>query len=200
MPEGLPDINLLPKYERQSSKSFIIFIILIIIMIILFLFFGASYFITKSKLHSVETTYNELSKEVDELHEELKMVDEDESSSFDEAVLFVENHAIPTSIFITELDDLLPDYSYLSEYQYANQEAEVIAHFETLDTVAAYTTELTTSPYVHDTKVDVIETFLIKEEMADEDKGEFDSIPRYETEFTLKINKQKLKGAASEDE
>src|SRR5690625_3394970 len=168
MPEGLPDINLLPKYERQSSKSFILYTSLIVMIVLLLLFFGTYYFITKSKLHSVETTYQQLSSEAEVLHEQLKNIETDHSSSLKEAVHFARNHTIPTSTFILEINDLLPKHSYLGEYEYGNQVAEVTGHFETLDSVAEYTTELASSSYINDTKVNIIETFTLKDEESEE--------------------------------
>lgn len=88
----------------------------------------------------------------------------------------------------------------MSEYEYGNQVTEVFAHFEKFDTVANYTTELTTSDYILDTKVDKVESFGLKEEVPEENIVNFNVIPRYEAEFTLDINKQKLKGESEEDE
>lgn len=196
MPEGLPDINLLPKYERESSNLFYIFIAIIVIVLLSYLFIGVYFFTTKSKIESAKTEYDQLSEKVDELQAEVNQL-EMGGTSLAEAVSFVDNHNIPTSAFIEELTDLLPDHSYLSEYEYGSQVAEVTAHFETLDTVAGYTTNLITSDLIKDTKVDEVETFELKDE---ESEAAFTTIPRYEVDFTLQINKDKLEGAVEEDE
>lgn len=199
MPEGLPDINLLPKYERQSPGTFYVFITMIIIILLSFILLGFFYFTTKNKLQTKEAEYEELSLEVEELQAQVQQ-HETGGTSLEQAVAFVENYNFPTSNFITELNDLLPEHSYLSEYEYGNQVTEVFAHFEKFDTVANYTTELTTSDYILDTKVDKVESFGLKEEVPEENIVNFNVIPRYEAEFTLDINKQKLKGESEEDD
>lgn len=200
MAEGLPEVNLLPKYERESSIKYLLFIIFIVLMLIFHLFIGIYYFITKSNLEAVKDEYTQLNEQLNILTAELKQLEDGGNSSLGQAVTIVEQHEIPTSNFITELDSLLPNNGYLSEYEYENGDTKVVAHFETLDTVANYTTELTTSDYITDTKVDEVETFMLKDEEADEDIEQFDLIPRYEANFSLIVNKQQLKGESSEDE
>lgn len=200
MPKGLPDINLLPKYERQSSKHFILFIAVIIILFISYLSIGVYYFIAKNNLTTANQVNEQLDEEIADLQLHVHTDETDSASSLGQAVQFAENHSIPTSVFIQELYTLLPENSYLSEYEYKNQLAEVAVHFEALDVVADYTTSLSTSNLIIDTKVDKVEAFQIKEEPEVGDEKYFDVIPRYETTFTLKINKQNVKGAATENE
>lgn len=200
MPDRLQDVNLLPQYERKSSSYSFLFIALIIIILLSYIFLAFNYFTTKNKVKSAETEYAELSERADELQAQLNQLETD-GSSLTQAVAFVENHEIPTSSFIEELTNLLPDYSYLNEYEYSNQVAKIKTYFEKLDTVANYTTNLLTSDYVNDTKVDVVETVDYEEnEGSHQFLVDFDNIPRYESEFTLKVNKQKLKGESREDE
>jgi|SRR5690625_3571851 len=198
MPDRLPDVNLLPKYERQSAGAFYLFLAIIILTLLAYGFIGVYYFTTKSKLTNAEATYTELSEKADGLRAQ---VDELETggTGLAQAVTFAENYNIPTSILIEELNEYLPERGYLSEYSYSNQVAEVTTHFEALDVVAGYTTDLLTSDYIRDTKVDNIETFLLKEE-ENATTVDFSTIPRYESKFTLQINKQNLKGASREDE
>src|SRR5690625_1283170 len=185
MPEGLPDVNLLPKYERQRSGGMIIFIAFIIFIFIAYILLGTYYFTTKNKMATIDTTHEQLVEEKETLETQVEQLEAEGSPSLDQMIDFVENHNIPTSSFITELDYFLPDHSYLSEYEYGSQEAKVSIHFETLDTVANYTTKLTMSDYIIDTKVDVVETFMLEE-----DKQDFDTIPRYDADFILQINQQ----------
>lgn len=200
MPERLPDVNLLPKYERQSRSAYYIFITMIVIILISFILLGFYYFSTKNKVQTAEAEYEELSIEVEGLEAQVQQYESGGASSLEQAVAFAENHNIPTSAFIVELDTLLPEQSYLSEYEYGSQVAEVTSHFETLDSVAGYTTELITSDYIRDTKVDEVTTFILKDEEQEENEVDFETTPRYEAFFTLQINKQKLKGATQKDE
>lgn len=197
MPERLPDINLLPKIERESYTKNLIILILIALIIISYILIGFYYFYTKKQLETLNENYSNLNEEVHLKTTELEQL-QSGSSLLEQAISFVENFQIPTSIFITELDNLLPDNSYLSEYQYNNGSTNITVNFESLDKVAQYTTSLTNSNYIVDTKVDQVETFSLGE--SNEVEEQFDTIPRYRTNFTLITDKQKLKGESTEDD
>lgn len=194
MPERLRDINLLPKYERESSSLFYLFIALLLITLLSYVMISFYYFTTKSKLANAELEYAELNEKVELLQTQLNEL-ETEEGNLDRAVAFVENYNIPTSILIDELVELLPDHSYLKEYRYQTREVNLETHFELLDDTALYTTNLLTSNYIRDTKVDYIKTFTLKDE-----GGQFSKIPRYEAKFDLVIDTHSLKGADREDE
>lgn len=205
------EINLLPQYERKSQNLFYYFLLFLIVILISYSLFGFYYFSTKSKVKAVDIKQAELNVDMEELDMELNQETADETLSIEQAVLFAENYNIPTSTLILELNDLLPEQSYLSDYTYSNKVSNIIVHFETLDAIANYTSDLTTTDFLEDAKVNGISTFELKED-ADQDEDEyedeeivedeiqFDIIPRYEADFTLDINKEKLKGEQDLDE
>lgn len=195
--QKVPNINLLPKYERESSRAFYLFIAFIVIVLLSYVILGMYYFTTKSKLASAELEHSELVEEADELQIHVTYL-ESEVTLLKQSVLFVDNYNIPTSAFIEHLIDLHPKHAYLSEYEYRSQVATITNHFETLDTVADYTTDLTTSAFLKDTKVDEVETFSLhgkeKADISEEDL-------RYAVNFTMQINKKKLmEGAKNKNE
>lgn len=200
MPDRLPEINLLPDFRHESRTQSIFFFIFVALVIISFIFMGYLYFSTKSKLQSTTSEANELTEQRDLLTAQKNELEADKGSAYEQAVNFAENYAIPTSILITELNRLLPDDSYLSDYDYSSSVVKVVSHFETLDDVAGYTTKLVNSEFITDTKVESIETFTLKEEERDDGQALFDVIPRYESDFSLIINKHKIKEESSEDE
>lgn len=205
------EINLLPQYERKSQNLFYYFLLFLIVILISYSLFGFYYFSTKSKVKAVDIKQAELNVDMEELDMKLNQETADETLSIEQAVLFAENYNIPTSTLILELNDLLPEQSYLSDYTYSNKVSNIIVHFETLDAIANYTSDLTTTDFLEDAKVNGISTFELKED-ADQDEDEyedeeivedeiqFDIIPRYEADFTLDINKEKLKGEQDLDE
>lgn len=192
--KDLPDINLLPPYQREGRRLYYLFIFLLICLLIAYVYIGYDYFTTKSHLSDVDDEYAILSDEYDELEERVNQKQAEESNLAD-AVAFVENYNMPAAIFIEELNDLIPDNNYLSEYQYSSQEAQIVTHFESLDLISRYTTDLLAFNYVQDVKVDQINTI----ELKDEDELEsFSIIPRYEADFSLQIDKHELKKGATE--
>ena len=179
MPEGLPDINLLPKIERDRSSKNLLILTVIALIFISYIFIGFYYFYTKKHLEAVNEEHSTLHEEVNLKTEELEQL-QSGSSSLAQAITFVEQYEIPTSSFITELDYLLPEHSYLNGYEYNNRSTNITVSFETLDKVAEYTTKLTNSDYIIDTKVDHVETFnLGSGEDVDIENNQFDVIPRY---------------------
>lgn len=200
MPERLRDINLLPEVREESSLQANLFFIFVGLILLSFIVMGYLYFSTNSKLQTAETEATELSDERDTLLTQKNSLEADEGTGHEQAVAFAENYAVPTSTLITELNDLLPDDAYLSDYTYRSSEVSVTSHFETLDQVADYTTKLTNSDYLSDTRVDTISTFSLKEEETDETTTNFDVIPRYEGDFSLTIDKQKVKEESTDNE
>lgn len=200
MPDRLPEINLLPEVRQESSLQAILFYIFVALIIISFIVMGYLYFSTNSKLSSAQAETSELSDERDTLQIKKASLETDEGSAYEQAVAFAEYYTIPTSFLITELNRLLPDDSYLSDYTYGSSEVKIVSHFETLDTLANYTTKLTNSDLLTDVKVESINTFTLKEEETEDDATQFDVIPRYDGDFSLTINKRKIKEESAKNE
>lgn len=194
MSNKISNINLLPEIEKERKSVFYLFIALIGITILAYGLTTYYYFSTKSNLEKANFEYSELDDKADLLRTQVEQAEAD-SGSLEQAVAVAEDNNIPTSILINNLTQLLPDHSYLSNYRYQSREVKLVAQFETLDTVALYTTNLLNSPHIRDTKVDNIKTFSLKEE---EDNALI--TPRYEANFTLQINANSLKGAPRTDE
>lgn len=200
MPEGLPNVNLLPQYERERSSNYIFFLIFIIVIISAFIFLSVYYFTTKNKLEATNAEVQQLTEQRNLLEIKVAELETDGSSSLEQAVSFVEQYELPTSELIVELDNILPDHSYLMEYEYDAHETKVKAHFETLDKMADYTSSLLASEFIQDVKANSIESFTLKEELDNDTTNDFNVIPRYEGEFSLVIDKLTLKGESAEDE
>ena len=200
MPERLPEINLLPEYRRDSHLLSIVYYIFIALILLSFVALGYFYFSTKSKFETLSQEATELTEKRDLLAAEKEELESDDGSAYEQAVRFAQNYAVPTSKLIDELNHLLPDNSYLSDYSYRSSEVTILSHFETLDKVAQYTNLLNRSDYISDAKVNSINTFSLKEEETEEESVQFEVIPRYESDFSLTIDKRMLKEESTEDE
>lgn len=200
MPERLPEINLLPEYRRDSHLLSIVYYIFIALILLSFVALGYFYFSTKSKFETLSQEATELTEKRDLLAAEKEELESDDGSAYEQAVRFAQNYAVPTSKLIDELNHLLPENSYLSDYSYRSSEVTILSHFETLDKVAQYTNLLNRSDYISDAKVNSINTFSLKEEETEEGSVQFEVIPRYESDFSLTIDKRMLKEESTEDE
>lgn len=200
MPERLPEINLLPEYRRDSHLLSIVYYIFIALILLSFVALGYFYFSTKSKFETLSQEATELTEKRDLLAAEKEELESDDGSAYEQAVRFAQNYAVPTSKLIDELNHLLPENSYLSDYSYRSSEVTILSHFETLDKVAQYTNLLNRSDYISDAKVNSINTFSLKKEETEEGSVQFEVIPRYESDFSLTIDKRMLKEESTEDE
>src|SRR5690625_1468775 len=193
MKDRLPEVNLLPQYERQRSSSIVVFFLLITLIVVSYLFIGVNYFVEKTNLQKLETYEQSLNEDIEALESKLTGQSSEGITTLKDAISFVEGHRIPTSTFNIELNSLLPKHSYLSKYEYTDQEVKIITEFETLDAIAEYTNKLMTSNFVSDSKVNKIETTKLLENLEKDEKT------RYEANFTVTIDKRELKGASEED-
>lgn len=199
MPNRIPDINLLPIYKRERSLAVVLIILFLLLTLLFYVLLGALYFKTKNDLQAVESTHTHISGEVETLEAKLNTLVEEEHP-IEDILQFVDHYHLPTSELITELDELLPDYADLKEYEYANYEVEPTVHFETLNDVAKYTTSLLHSEFIQDTKINTTESFEPNEEEQTDDEVDFNKIPRYKTTYSLKVNKERLKGATERND
>lgn len=200
MPNRLPDINLLPEIRQESPLQAILFYIFVGLIVVAFIGLGYLYFSTNNKLSDAQTESTQLEENRDVLEIKLgNLEDQGGSANYEKAISFAEYYQLPTSTLITEFNELLPDDSYISTYTYNSSQVNVTTHFESLDVLADYTKRLTNSDYVIDATVGSISTFSLKEETEGDDVN-FDVIPRYEGDFSLMINKEKVREESTEDE
>lgn len=202
----LPDINLLPKYERQNSLGYILFMIGMIVCLLLLVGLIILYFYTRGTLEETNNHLTEAEQEQAILEERLASLEQDDQSeAFDTAVTYIEQQIVPTSYLINELIVILPDQSYLSSYDYTKELVTIEAQFETMSDTAAYVEALNKSEVITSVQVDQIDTFELEstetEEEQEEDSTEiYQTIPRYDVSYTLEVNHRYLREKGEEDE
>lgn len=200
MTERIPDINLLPEIREEKPILTYLFVTMLILIFFSFILMFYLYFSFSSKLDEVTKELATLSDQRDELLNQLYALQEDGTSNYNQAIAFAEKHKLPTSLLISELNELLPDDAYLSEYVYNHEEVKVTTHFETLDQIANYITDITNLNYISDLRLDKVESFVLSEEVSQEQKVDFTTIPRYESIFSLDIIKEELKEERADNE
>src|SRR5690625_892246 len=194
MPERLPDINLLPRYERRGEGSPVVFYLFLFLTIAAFIAIGVFYFIYNNHLETAERDYESLQAEEETLQAELASLDIAEGESHRSAVEFVENQIYETSELITRLKDLLPRDSYLNHYTYRSEETSISAHFDSLETVASYTSELNEDELFLDVKL------LNINNIRQSDDEEDSETEYYEGDYDIQVDKQLLKKESMKDE
>lgn len=200
----LPDINLLPEYERENSLLYILFWIGLIISFILFGVLGYFYFTEKNSMKETDSLLQELYDEKSQLEEQLAtLTTEEETDSIVNAATFIENHLIPTSAFIDELITMLPENGYLSNYNYTYQSVDIETQFETMGEAADYVSALLASNYVKDAMINEIYTFELSSEENEAGENEeemFNVIPRYNVSYTIDVDQSFMREAGGGNE
>ncbi|GGA82077.1 PilN domain-containing protein [Ornithinibacillus halotolerans] len=196
----LPEINLLPKIERQSSVQYIVFLVGLILFIVLSSALIYFYLHTKNNLEEVNQNISQLEQEKTLLETRLANLDNnDDTNAYKNAARFVEYQIIPTSSFIDELLVLLPETGYLSNYTYSYQGVQLETQFENMTEIAAYVEELNGSELIDDVQVNQINTFELENSSEDEEDM-YSVIPRYTVSLSIKVNDRKLVQGAEGNE
>lgn len=206
----IPEINLLPKYERQSTYLYRLFISGLILVVLLIGVSAYVYFQTKSDITKVDAESQRLTEQKTTLQAQLANATSSEPESLETVISFAEEFVVPTSKLIDELFNVLPDeeHSYISKYSYVFGAVTIESQFETKTEVSQYAANLLGSNYLHDVKVSTVAAAEAEENAIDEDgevipkEGERiqEVMPRYDTRFTLDVNLAALKEEAEADE
>ncbi|MFD1066568.1 hypothetical protein [Oceanobacillus locisalsi] len=198
----LPEVDLLPKYERGESILFKVFIAGLILCVLLFAVLGYFYFSTKATLADTEESVNALTQERDILSAEINNLESEQTTAFDQAIVFVENYDSPTSLFVDAFITLLPENGYVREYAYDYDSVTVETEFETMSDASAYIGHLNDSAYMNNVEMDYMETFTLEEEAEETElqNDMYDVVPRYRVSYSLQVDHQSLAGEEENDE
>lgn len=186
----IPDINLIPKVEKESSESKIIYILLAIVSLLALAFFAFQYFTARSEVIVLERQETNLISERDMLQLEYDQLTSLQQGSLEESVKFVETVSYAVSPLIDETQRLLLKNAYLRDYDFDVESVHISVDFETLNDASEYVTRLSKSPFFTDVQVTSISNKTIGD--AGEDEEDFKIVPRQAAEIDLVINKQHL--------
>ncbi len=186
----IPDINLLPKIDKSDSKSKIVYGIISAITLLVLAFFAWQYFDTNNKMNSLTTKQQSLQNDKQQLQIEFDALASVSTSSFVNSVAFVERVSYPVTPILDETQRLLPNHSYLRDYQFEEKSTTILVDFETLTDVSSYVKRLEQSEYFDDVQIGELANFDINPNKAiDETNDEtFNEIPRYSVEITLLLD------------
>jgi len=198
----LPDINLLPKYDRQNSLTYILFLIGLFLGLIVLIGLIVYYFYIRGSLEDTSQRLSQVQQEKQLFEEQFTKLELEETDTFQTVYTYIDQQIVPTSYLIDELINRLPDSSYLSRFNYNYQTVDIETQFETMSDTATYVEELIRSEYVHGVKVDQVNTFELDpiETTEEESDDIYDTVPRYHVSYSLEVNHAYLKEVGKSDE
>lgn len=199
----IPDINLLPTRDTTEQKNRWILIIGAILWVLLLVLIIVQYILANNDLETMNSHLNRLELEKTMLEEQVHgLRSGQDTMSLQDAVTFVEDLTVPTSLLVEELLDLLPERSFLTNYSFSTDAISITAEFESLNHVAEYIANLESSRIFRDAKVDFISAENQEEESetTEEEILEFSLVPRYHVDFSIQVNMGRLAERGGEDE
>lgn len=189
----IPDINLIPNNEQEDGQSKLFFILLGTLVMILLAVMSWLYFTAKAEVTSGMNEEQALQTERNALQLELSTLQGAEQGTVEESLAFIEHISYPVTPLIEETKGLLPENTYLREYDFRESTVTFSVDFETLNAVSTYISRLEGSPYFVDVQVGTIEEFELDSEGEQQNgKTRFSEVPRYTVEVTLAIDEAQL--------
>lgn len=191
----IPNINLLPKLEKERSGPIWLYIVSIVVVAIILAFFIMQYFGAKSDLTSLTAQQQELTTERDDLQMQLSVLQGMNQGSLEQSVQYVENVSYPVTPLVNETNNLLPDFSYLRSYVFSEESVVITVDFETMTAISDYVESLLASPFFTDTQLASVSNFEVDPNgttTEEDNNAKYLQIPRYTTSITLSINKSYL--------
>ena len=184
----IPDINLIPKVERNQQGSRLLYSILAIVTLLVLSLFVWQFFSANAKITELQTEETNLIAQRDQLAADLTNLQPNNQGSLEQSLQFVERVSYPVSPLMTEIQALQPSNSYLRNYNFSPQSVSISIDFETLSDVSTYVARLSNSSYFTDGQVLSITNSGLGEDLATDGETNFDVIPRQSVEITLLIN------------
>ena len=188
----VPEINLLPKMERQKSNSILIIVIGLILFATVLLLFFIQYMSLKNEVNTLTAEETYVAAEKVDLTEQVELINTSNQGTLAEAVIFAESVSYPVSPLLIEVDALLEGNTYLRQFVFLEQSLEVSVDFETMTGISNYVEKLLQSDYFTDIKIEQISNFEANDDIEDSRIINFEEIPRYSATINLTIDQAYL--------
>lgn len=192
----IPNINLLPKLEKERTVPVGIIAVMIAFVAIVLAVFIFQYFGAKSELTKLSAQQTELTAQRDQVKKQLTDLQNKTKGSLAQSVKYVENVSYYVTPLITETNTLLPAHAFLRSYTFSKENVVIIVDFETMSSVSDYVEKLLASPYFTDIQLGSVSNFEVG--TTQENANKFTNVPRYTADITLTIDKPYLASTGGE--
>ncbi|WP_144513964.1 hypothetical protein [Bacillus sp. FJAT-22090] len=187
----VPEINLLPKRERQKSNSILVLVISIILLITILLLFFIQYLSVKQDIETLtaDETYSTAEKE--DLTQVVSDLTLSGQGDLQASVTFADRVSYPVSPLLIEVNALLEPHTYLRQYEIVEQSIQISVDVETMNSLSLFVDKLLISDYFSDVKVESVTNFELSNSEENTDK-KYEIIPRYSAILSLDIDQSYL--------
>lgn len=183
----LPEVNLLPEYERSGSVLYKVFIISLLLVLLLAGVLTYFFISTNNKLEQTENNITDLRQEKKLMEMKIAELETGGLPSLEVAVEYIEAYRQPTSLLIDEFVKLLPKDGKLSTFSYNYQTVEIQTLLESIKDSSAYLSSLADSKYLEGVVIDQL-TGLEYEE----NEGNLTPPEKYEVDYSMGVKHHRL--------
>nr|WP_106784526.1 hypothetical protein [Lysinibacillus timonensis] len=181
----IPDINLIPKLEKEQSTSRVVYIILGVIVVVALGILAWQYMSANNQIASLQSQQTTLQQQRDLLQADLTNLNSVNVTSIEETVEYIDLVSYPVLPLIMEIEGLQPNNSYLRQYSFGVDSISITMDFETLSDVSDFVSRISNSEFFVDGQLTNVSQFTLGE---GETEGDFNVIPRHTANLTLMID------------
>ncbi|WP_108669439.1 hypothetical protein [Peribacillus acanthi] len=197
----LVDINLMP--QKEKSRSFqllgILMLFFIVAAVAVYSWFAYGQQVEKEvRLQQQLASLEKLANIQQE--KQLQSADQSSTSELETAIAWAENYPVSTFLLLRHLASLLPERGFLLNFSYQDSgDAQLTIQFDSSRESAFYLKRLEESTFIKEaTLLSIVTETIGQEESQPTLKN--DVLPRYITQYTLKVDLEALKLVEREGE
>lgn len=186
-----PNINLMPRIEKQKSNFQFFYIVISILMLVAITVMTWLFFTAREDLNQLQVQGQALQTELTAAQVELAAKQSTTASTITESLAFVERVSYAVSPLIDEINGLLPKYTYLINYAFTETGVQINVDFESLAVVSQYVERLNNSPYFDNVQLNSLNGFEINsgtDLAADTSAIDFSESVRYSATIAVVID------------
>lgn len=184
----IPEINLLPKQDRNAASRKRFVVLLGIVFALLFIVVGVQYVTVSKNLDKLQGEQQTLELRKTELETQVAALQAPEVADLATSVRFIESVSYPVSPLLLELQSYIPQNTYVRGYSFTEKAISFDVDFETIANVATFVGDVDGSANFKDVKVESISTFSTKNDVEEEKTTEFTEVERFANTFTVDID------------
>lgn len=187
----IPDINLIPKLEKEQNTSKWVYILLGAIALLVLSFLIWQYFSARIAIASLQPEETALIQQRDQLNASLEELTLSQQDSFDVTIEYIDLISYAVLPLINEIENLQPNFAYLRQYSFGTKSVSIVVDFETLSDVSDYVSRLENSPFFIEVQLSSVSQFDPGETTGYDTGGteeDFNVVPRHTANLTLLID------------
>ncbi|GGA35591.1 hypothetical protein [Psychrobacillus lasiicapitis] len=187
----VPEINLLPKRERQKSNSILLLVISSILILTILVLFFIQYLTVKRDIETLIADETYSTAERDDLTQVVTDLKVSGQGDLQTSVTFAERVSYPVSPLLIEVNALLEPHTYLRQYEFVERSIHISVDVETMKSLSLFVDKLLISDYFSDVKVESVTNFELSNSEENTEK-KYEIIPRYSAILNLDIDQTYL--------